>query len=179
MIRLMSSDELIALADSLKGRFPGVPLYFDLGELRGYHYHTGVVFAAFVPGTGQSIAQGGRYDNIGADFGRSRPATGFSTDLKTLVELGTAVLDEPRRGIWAPAGDAPVLWQAVRALRAAGERVVQATGHDDADQLHSSGCDRRLIELVRAMDDRAFSEARALFAISANVAERARRRSSW
>ena len=143
---LQALGELIALADSLKGRFPGVPLYFDLGELRGYHYHTGVVFAAFVPGTGQSIAQGGRYDNIGADFGRSRPATGFSTDLKTLVELGTAVLDEPRRGIWAPAGDAPVLWQAVRELRAAGERVVQATGHDDADQLHSSGCDRRLIE---------------------------------
>ena len=46
----------------------------------------------------------------------------------------------------APAGDAPVLWQAVRELRAAGERVVQATAHDDADQLHSSGCDRRLIE---------------------------------
>lgn len=78
-------NELIEIADSLAGRFPGLPLYFDLGELRGYHYHTGVVFAAFVPGVGQSIAQGGRYDDIGADFGRARPATGFSTDLKSLV----------------------------------------------------------------------------------------------
>lgn len=76
-------NELIEIADSLAGRFPGLPLYFDLGELRGYHYHTGVVFAAFVPGVGQSIAQGGRYDDIGADFGRARPATGFSTDLKS------------------------------------------------------------------------------------------------
>ncbi len=59
-------NELIEIADSLAGRFPGLPLYFDLGELRGYHYHTGVVFAAFVPGVGQSIAQGGRYDDIGA-----------------------------------------------------------------------------------------------------------------
>ena len=85
-------NELIEIADSLAGRFPGLPLYFDLGELRGYHYHTGVVFAAFVPGIGQSIAQGGRYDDIGADFGRARPATGFSTDLKSLVTLGQARL---------------------------------------------------------------------------------------
>ena len=60
-------------------RYPELPLYFDLSELRGYRYHTGVVFAAFVPGIGQSIAQGGRYDDIGADFGRARPATGWRT----------------------------------------------------------------------------------------------------
>ncbi|MDR6355808.1 ATP phosphoribosyltransferase regulatory subunit HisZ [Pseudomonas psychrotolerans] len=143
---MQALDELVALAESLQSRFPNVPLYFDLGELRGYHYHTGVVFAAFVPGTGQSIAQGGRYDNIGADFGRSRPATGFSTDLKTLVELGTAVLEEPRRGIWAPAGHSPVLWQLVRDLRARGERVVQATSLEGESQLRSAGCDRRLVE---------------------------------
>ncbi|MEH3021235.1 MAG: ATP phosphoribosyltransferase regulatory subunit [Pseudomonas oryzihabitans] len=143
---LEALDELVALAESLQGRFPNVPLYFDLGELRGYHYHTGVVFAAFVPGTGQSIAQGGRYDNIGADFGRSRPATGFSTDLKTLVELGNAVLEEPRRGIWAPAGHGAPLWQAVCALRAAGERIIQATSLEDEAQLRAAGCDRRLVE---------------------------------
>ena len=71
-------ETLATVADQLALRYPQVPLYFDLGELRGYHYHTGMVFAAFVPGVGQSIAQGGRYDDIGADFGRARPATGFS-----------------------------------------------------------------------------------------------------
>src|SRR5690606_34579391 len=78
---LAALDDLLAIADRLATRYPDLPLYFDLGELRGYHYHTGVVFAVFVPGVGQSIAQGGRYDDIGADFGRARPATGFSTDL--------------------------------------------------------------------------------------------------
>ena len=79
-------DDLVEIAERLSARFPDLPLYFDLGELRGYHYHTGVVFAVFVPGVGQSIAQGGRYDDIGADFGRARPATGFSTeDRKSVV----------------------------------------------------------------------------------------------
>ncbi|MFP3367191.1 ATP phosphoribosyltransferase regulatory subunit, partial [Pseudoalteromonas sp. SIMBA_148] len=81
---------------------PDVPLYFDLGELRGYHYHTGVVFAAFVPGLGQSVAQGGRYDDIGSDFGRARPATGFSTDLRFLVQRGQIVGADQASAIWAP-----------------------------------------------------------------------------
>lgn len=99
---LAALDDLLAIADRLASRFPDLPLYFDLGELRGYHYHTGVVFAVFVPGEGQSIAQGGRYDDIGADFGRARPATGFSTDLKTLVTLGRAEVVLPTGGIWMP-----------------------------------------------------------------------------
>ena len=103
-------ETLATVADQLALRYPQVPLYFDLGELRGYHYHTGMVFAAFVPGVGQSIAQGGRYDGIGADFGRARPATGFSTDLKTLVGLGNADLTTPVAGIWAPYGDESGLW---------------------------------------------------------------------
>lgn len=138
-------EELTAIADQLSMRYPGVPLYFDLGELRGYHYHTGAVFAVFVPGVGQSIAQGGRYDDIGADFGRARPATGFSTDLKTLVSLGNADLSVPVTGIWAPGGEEAELWGAVRRLRREGERVVQALdgqSHSDAAQL---GCDRQLL----------------------------------
>lgn len=87
---LAALDDLLAIADRLAARFPDLPLYFDLGELRGYHYHTGVVFAVFVPGEGQSIARGGRYDDIGADFGRARPATGFSTDLKTPGHTGAS-----------------------------------------------------------------------------------------
>ncbi|TWI52384.1 ATP phosphoribosyltransferase regulatory subunit [Pseudomonas duriflava] len=142
---LAALDSLCSIADALAQRFPEVPLYFDLGELRGYHYHTGVVFAAFVPGSGQAIAQGGRYDNIGADFGRARPATGFSTDLKTLVTLGQANMVEPLTGVWAPYGEGVQLWQAIRQLRDAGERVVQALpGQTDADACEA-GCDRHLV----------------------------------
>ncbi|XEG72095.1 ATP phosphoribosyltransferase regulatory subunit [Pseudomonas sp. abacavir_1] len=135
--------DLVVIADSLAQRFPQLPLYFDLGELRGYHYHTGVVFAAFVPGVGESIAQGGRYDHIGADFGRARPATGFSTDLKTLVTLGQVRLDASVQGIWAPAEGAG-LWQAVQQLRRDGRRVVQALPGQDAASAREAGCDAQL-----------------------------------
>lgn len=138
-------EGLIHIADQLAVRYPQLPLYFDLGELRGYHYHTGVVFAVFVPGVGQSIAQGGRYDDIGADFGRARPATGFSTDLKTLVSLGNAALVTSVVGIWAPYGTDPALWQAVCRLREQGERVVQALDGQQDDAASSVGCDRQLL----------------------------------
>uniref|UniRef100_UPI00257D0D7F ATP phosphoribosyltransferase regulatory subunit n=1 Tax=Pseudomonas sp. UBA6310 TaxID=1947327 RepID=UPI00257D0D7F len=141
----LALDELIAIADSLSLRYTELPLYFDLGELRGYHYHTGVVFAAFVPGLGHSIAQGGRYDDIGADFGRARPATGFSTDLKSLVTLGDMRLGEPLSGIWAPDSHDLPLWQAIQRLRQEGQRVVQALpGQADAAAREAS-CDRQLL----------------------------------
>lgn len=138
-------DGLIQIAEQLAVRYPNLPLYFDLGELRGYHYHTGVVFAVFVPGVGQSIAQGGRYDDIGADFGRARPATGFSTDLKTLVSLGNAELASPAVGIWAPYDTDPGLWKSVCRLREQGERVVQALDGQQGDAALSVGCDRQLV----------------------------------
>ena len=138
-------DSLVRIADQLAARYPELPLYFDLGELRGYHYHTGVVFAVFVPGVGQSIAQGGRYDDIGADFGRARPATGFSTDLKTLVALGNAPLGDLPSGVWAPQDAAPSLWQAIRRLRQQGERVVQALEGQRLDAARLAGCDRQLM----------------------------------
>ncbi len=137
-------DGLVEIADQLAERYPALPLYFDLGELRGYHYHTGVVFAAFVPGMGQSIAQGGRYDDIGADFGRARPATGFSTDLKTLVSLGNAELTSPTVGIWAPCSTDLAVWQVISQLREQGERVVQALDGQQADAASEAGCDRQL-----------------------------------
>lgn len=142
---LESLEGLVQIADQLAARYPALPLYFDLGELRGYHYHTGVVFAVFVPGVGQSIAQGGRYDDIGADFGRARPATGFSTDLKTLVSLGNAELVAPVDGVWAPHGDDQALWQAVRRLRGQGERVVQALDGQRREAALSAACDRQLV----------------------------------
>lgn len=138
-------DSLVLIADRLASRYPGLPLYFDLGELRGYRYHTGVVFAVFVPGVGQSIAQGGRYDDIGADFGRARPATGFSTDLKTLVALGNASLEAGASGIWAPHDALPSLWQAICRLRQQGERVVQALEGQSLEAAPAAGCDRQLV----------------------------------
>jgi ATP phosphoribosyltransferase regulatory subunit len=137
-------DQLVAIADQLELRYPELPLYFDLGELRGYHYHTGVVFAAFVPGVGQSIAQGGRYDDVGGNFGRARPATGFSTDLKTLVTLGDMRVDEPAAGVWAPDHHDLYLWQAVQRLRSEGVRVVQALPGQDVSAASEAGCDRLL-----------------------------------
>ena len=67
-----------------------IDVHYDLAELRGFNYHTGVVFAAYAQGQGQAIAQGGRYDGIGKEFGIARPATGFSSDLKTLIALSLA-----------------------------------------------------------------------------------------
>ena len=140
-----SLEGLAQIADQLAARYPNLPLYFDLGELRGYHYHTGVVFAVFVPGVGQSIAQGGRYDDIGADFGRARPATGFSTDLKTLVSLGNAELVAPVVGVWAPHGADQSLWQAISRLREQGDRVVQALDGQQEGAALGVGCDRQLM----------------------------------
>ena len=105
-------------------------LHFDLAELRGFHYHTGVVFAAYQPGQGQAIAQGGRYDDIGKVFGRARAATGFSADLRSLVVLG-AEKDLSNTGVFAPANDDLALMAKVAELRAAGTRVVcELSGQD-------------------------------------------------
>lgn len=83
-------DALDATARHLGARHPGLPLHVDLAELRGSRYHTGLVFAAFAPGLGREIARGGRYDGVGAEFGRARPATGFSADINELLALGSA-----------------------------------------------------------------------------------------
>ena len=116
---------LRTLAQRVEERCPGVSTYFDLSELRGYHYHTGVVFAAYTPSYGQALAKGGRYDNIGRDFGRARPATGFSADLKTLIDLSASLPVQPADAVLAPVGEGAALQQAIRLLRASGERVVQ------------------------------------------------------
>lgn len=119
--------DLNHLADRLAREFPHLPVSFDLAELRGYHYHTGMVFAAFIPNIGREIARGGRYDNIGAVFGRARPATGFSADLKVLVSLYPAdAAETPSMTILAPDDcDDPELAQTIRDLRAEGTTVIQ------------------------------------------------------
>jgi ATP phosphoribosyltransferase regulatory subunit len=120
--------DLEAVAEKLTICFPALPISFDLSELRGYHYHTGVVFAAFVPSVGREIARGGRYDNIGAVFGRARPATGFSADLKVLSALSNSnacYQTELHTLIFAPCVDDVELKQKIRDLRAQGQAVVQ------------------------------------------------------
>jgi ATP phosphoribosyltransferase regulatory subunit len=118
--------ELTAIAEQLANRFPSLPISFDLAELRGYHYHTGVVFAAFVPSVGREIARGGRYDNIGGVFGRARPATGFSSDLKLLSLLNKQLYPFEKRGlIFAPCLDDVALNEKIRDLRTQQHAVVQ------------------------------------------------------
>jgi ATP phosphoribosyltransferase regulatory subunit len=119
------------------------PVYFDLAELRGYRYYTGMVFSAFVPGQGQAVAQGGRYDGIGQAFGRARAATGFSTDLRRLLRLLPAS-DAGATGILAPLSDDAGLAATVARLRATGERVLVRLPGSDAGP-HALGCDRELI----------------------------------
>jgi len=139
---------LEAIASSLSARWPDLPLHFDLAELRGYHYHSGVVFAAFVPGVGGAIAQGGRYDDIGAQFspsGRARPATGFSTDLKTLTRLGHFSPPAPSAPIWAVASIEPSFWQEIERLRQNGRCVIQALPGQDSKAARAAGCSERLV----------------------------------
>jgi ATP phosphoribosyltransferase regulatory subunit len=81
-------EHLKQVCQAIAARY-NVPMYFDFTDLRGYNYHTGLVFATYVPGYGDAIAQGGRYNETGAVFGRARPATGFSSDLKVLAQLGS------------------------------------------------------------------------------------------
>jgi ATP phosphoribosyltransferase regulatory subunit len=122
----------------------GVELHFDLAELRGYDYHTGVLFAAYVPGKGDAVAQGGRYDNVGAVFGRARPATGFSADLKNLVAISQPQ-NYPPPAIFAPYGDSAELHQEIGRLRQSGERVVvELPGQ--RQQAEEMGCDRKLVQ---------------------------------
>lgn len=132
-------DELAALLAS----GDGVHLSIDLADLRGYGYHNGIVFAAYAGGQARAIAQGGRYDGAGAIFGRSRPATGFSLDLRQIVDsLPDPV---PRPGVLAPSVPGDMALRArIDELRAAGERVVAELPGQEAHRAES-GCDRRLV----------------------------------
>ncbi len=139
-------NSLRDLADALRDRVADLPVHYDLAELRGYRYHTGVVFAAFVPGSGQEVARGGRYDNIGRDFGRPRPATGFSADLKTLMGVRAPSNEgSEAEAILAPFSAAPELKALVRELRDAGERVVYALPGQKVDA-RALGCTRSIVE---------------------------------
>ncbi len=135
-------DELDTVAEAVMQRYPQAELYFDLSEVRGYHYLTGVVFAAFAPGFGNAIASGGRYDHIGEVFGRPRPATGFAVDITALNSIQAAAgVGSP--GIFAEASADPAQWKVIQTLRAQGERVVCGLEGQTINRKEIN-CDRQL-----------------------------------
>ncbi|BAO28870.1 ATP phosphoribosyltransferase regulatory subunit [Sulfuritalea hydrogenivorans] len=131
-------SDLRRLADALAD----LPLSFDLADLRGYHYHSGVAFAAYCAGAAGAVALGGRYDDFGRAYGRARPATGFSMDLRELARLSPN--EAPCGAILAPWPEDDALHAEALRLRAAGERVVLALpGHEGT--WREAGCDRILV----------------------------------
>jgi len=137
-------DQLDTLVAALQLRFPHQQIYLDLCELRGYDYHTGVIFSAYVDGHGEAIANGGRYDGIGAAFGRARPATGFDADLMTLLTLSKRNFGQPDL-IYAPADNSTELARVISELRHSGKRVIQAFAGQQ-DSAHSLGCNQQLVQ---------------------------------
>lgn len=114
----------------------------DLADLRGYHYHSGVMFAAYVPGVPNAVMRGGRYDHVGEVFGRARPATGFSMDLRLLAGLLPSSIRKPAIAVqWSRS---PELRAKIMELRKAGEIVIQQMpGHEHEQE--EFDCDRTLV----------------------------------
>ena len=133
-------DSVVALVQEMDA-----DVHIDLGEMPGYHYHTGIVLAAYVQGYGRALGNGGRYDHVGKAFGRARPATGFAFDLKSLVSQRHSS-GEISLGIFVPfSNDAEVSAQ-VDFLRSQGERVVFGFAGQHVD-FKEMKCDRQLVEI--------------------------------
>jgi ATP phosphoribosyltransferase regulatory subunit len=121
----------------------GLELSIDLADLRGYQYHSGVMFATYVDGLPQPIARGGRYDQVGQAFGRSRPATGFSLDLLTLASL--SILKDRKLAIHAPWVQDAALDKVIEELRNRGEIVIQMLAGESVEAVEYA-CDRELVK---------------------------------
>ncbi|ODV00951.1 MAG: ATP phosphoribosyltransferase regulatory subunit [Rubrivivax sp. SCN 70-15] len=147
-------EQLGWLANHLRSSFPGLHIGFDLSDMSGYAYYSGPRFALYGSGSSDALARGGRYDEVGAVFGRKRPAVGFSLDLKALAMW--APVSPPAPAIRAPWGESPTLRAAVRRLREAGETVLSVLpGHEVEAQAFE--CDRELVAVgdrwvLRAID---------------------------
>lgn len=135
-------DELEKIYALIHQRFADVNIYLDLGEFRGYHYHTGIVFAAYIAGKGDAIANGGRYDHIGEAYGRARPATGFGINIISMLSSVNSA--QVVSGIYAPPSTDPKQWQAIRALRAQGKRVVCGLSESTVN-IEELRCDYQLL----------------------------------
>mgnify|MGYP002628161494 FL=1 len=132
-------DQVVGVCDFVRAAYPNVQIHIDLANVRGYQYHTGIIFECLVDGAGKALANGGRYDAIGADFGRSRPATGFSADLKALLSLQPEAKDTAK-AILAPSLSDAGLRSVITELRAIGEQVINQLSETDAEH-----CDRQLV----------------------------------
>ena len=136
-------DDLEWLIRHLGAAYPDVRIGVDLADLPGFGYYSGVRFALYAEGGSDAVLRGGRYDEVGAVFGRRRPAVGFSLDLKTLVGLIPAT--SLRAAVRAPWGEDPDLRAAVRRLREQGETVVCVLpGHEQENDEFE--CDRELVQ---------------------------------
>ena len=147
-------DQLRWLATHLRAAYPALKVGFDLSDMSGYAYYSGARFAIYGAGCSDALARGGRYDEVGAVFGRNRPAVGFSLDLKSLAEM--AGPSPAPTAIRAPWGEDPALRAAMRRLREAGETVLAVLpGHEPEAQAFV--CDRELVAVdgrwvLRALD---------------------------
>ena len=135
--------QLAHLIESASDLSKGLELSIDLADLRGYQYHSGVMFAAYIAKLPQPIARGGRYDQVGKAFGRARPATGFSLDLLTLASLSPN--QKPKKAILAPWDNDAQLKQTIDSLRQAGEVVIQFNAGEPM-QSAEYDCDRELVK---------------------------------
>jgi len=150
---LAALEHMQDIANLTQSSFSNIQLHIDLAEMRGYSYHTGIMYTLYLPGCGRSIASGGRYDGIGKAFGNPRPAIGFSTDLRTLFNLSldtvTLVNSLGVNGILAPNSTDQALNSMIKRLRAQGEQVIrqldQKTDFTSA-QLQQHGCNRIIVK---------------------------------
>ena len=144
---LEALQDLISISEALQAHLPELTLYFDLAEVRGYRYHTGLVFAAYVEGEGRAIASGGRYDGVTAAFGFECEATGFSADLKNLIGLsssGSLAGSGAKKAVLAPANSDDSLIEVIANLRQQGYRVI----NDLADRSAPQGITHQLVRVA-------------------------------
>jgi len=142
-------SDLSRLVDSSARLSKNLELSIDLSDLRGYQYHSGVMFAAYIDKLPQPIARGGRYDHVGQAFGRSRPATGFSLDLLTLAHLSPISVRKP--AIAAPWIDDAALNTSIAQLRNGGEVVIQVLTGTLIESAEYE-CDRELVKQGNAWE---------------------------
>ncbi|MDW3095345.1 MAG: ATP phosphoribosyltransferase regulatory subunit [Gammaproteobacteria bacterium] len=136
-------DYIENLSSAVNSSIGNTKIHYDLAESRGYHYQQGIVFTAFCASSGDELARGGRYDNIGETFGRARPATGFSADLRRLITASSHQAAQTKGAIYAPNVNDANLAMTVSELRTQGEVVIYGLS-GEVNEASLSSCTRTL-----------------------------------
>ncbi len=145
LVVISAIEYLQSLIECLEHDYPKLKINIDLAELRGYAYHTGIIYAVYTEGRGHSIASGGRYDGIGKAFDNDRPATGFSTDLHTLASLSSKTnKTQKKKMILAPSVQDEDLDSLIEQLRGQGEAVVKQLSNNSNITPEQQSCDRKI-----------------------------------